>query len=159
MPRERLLTKYSAPINPIVPPVGAVAAASGGDPPDDRQNEKPGRGHQKSRPVVPLSGDEDSDSEVARARAILRRHSAAKRRVKSGKGVSGARGGRAVRRSLRRSKGGPNYTPCLPCVRSLLRGPRGHCHKTMLPDASRCWECVTHNHTYVGAPALLLIAC
>ena len=79
--------------------------------------------------MVPLSGDEDSDSEVARARALLRRHSAAKRRVKSGKSVSSASGGgRAVCRSLRRLKGGPNYTPYLPYVRSLLRGPRGYYH-------------------------------
>ena len=96
--------------------------------------------------MVPLAGDSASDSEVRRARALLRRHNAAKRR--SGAKNRSSRPSRSVRRSLRRQKGGPNYTPCLPCVRSLLRGPRGHCHSTMLPGASRCWECVTHNHTY-----------
>lgn len=141
----RLLNEYSAPIAP-------VAAAGGCDPPDNRRRGRPGRAHQKLRAVVPISGDEDSDSSVGRARERLRRHSAAKRHVKSGKRVSTVSGGaRAIRRGLRRKKGMPNYTPCLPCVRSLLRGPRGHCHSTRLPDCGRCWECVTHNHTYVRA--------
>ena len=90
--------------------------------------------------MVPESGDEDSDSSVQRARERLRRHSLAKRRIKSGKRVSssGSGGARSVRRGLRREKGAPRYTPCLPCVRSLLRGPRGHCHDTRLGEGGRC---------------------
>ena len=50
--------------------------------------------------MVPLAGDSASDSEVRRARALLRRHNAVKRR--SGAKNRLSRPSRSVRRSLRR---------------------------------------------------------
>ena len=111
--------------------------------------------------MVPLTDDEESDDEVRRARALLKYYNTVKRKAKAarktGRVTATTKSERVTKLQLRRAKGAANYTPCLPCLRSLLRGPRGHCHKNLLEGHHRCYECVTRQRTYVRPPVELQI--
>ena len=51
------------------------------------------------------------------------------------------------RQDRRTMKGAARFTPCLQCVRSLLRNPRGHCHDTRQKGYQRCYECQRYNRS------------